>query len=186
MHPAAFTVLAAHIIVSMITPCLRHLGVLAIVGISTALASDGWIVRQDGVGPLKIGTSLSELNMVLHEKFVMPESKDDQGCFYVRSTKHPHISFMIEGGRLVRIDVDGAGVSTAEGVQVGDSEAHALRVYGSSLKVTPHAYTGPEGHYLTVRSKDGRCGVRFEAENGKIQTFYAGRYKAIQYIEGCQ
>jgi hypothetical protein len=170
----------------MITRSLARLGVLAIIGIGTSVASDGWVVRQDGIGPVKIGMRLSELNTILHEKFAVPESKDDQGCFYVSPTNHPQISFMIEDGRLVRIDAHGAGVSTAEGIQVGDSEAHALQVYGPSLKVTPHAYTGPAGHYLTIRSKDGLYGVRFETENEKIKTFYAGRFKAIQYIEGCQ
>jgi hypothetical protein len=75
-------------------------------------AGDGWVVRQDGVGPVKVGMSLSQLNLALQEKFVMPQDKEDQGCFYVTSTKHPQVSFMIENGRLVRIDVDKRGVAT--------------------------------------------------------------------------
>jgi hypothetical protein len=35
---------------------------------------------------------------------------------------------MIEEGRLVRIDVDKAGISNAAGLQVGDSEAHVKQV----------------------------------------------------------
>jgi hypothetical protein len=114
----------------------------------------------------------------------MPHDKGDQGCFYVKPAKHAHIAFMIEGGHLARIDVDKAGISTAEGVQVGDSEAHTLQVYGPRLKIEPHHYT--EGHYLTIRSVNGRYGIRFETEKGKIQTFYAGRFEAVQYVEGCQ
>jgi len=163
----------------------RALGVLAIVSVGASLASDGWIIRQDGIGPIRIGMSVSQLNTALHEKFAMPEKKEDQGCFYVHPSKHSAVSFMIEDGRLVRIDVDKAGVLTVEGVQVGDSEKHVVQVYGPSLKVEEHAYT-PEGHYLTVRSKDGRYGIRFETEKGKVQTFYAGRFKAVKYIEGCQ
>ncbi|MBZ5550851.1 MAG: hypothetical protein LAO22_23325 [Acidobacteriia bacterium] len=130
--------------------------------------------------------SLSQLNTVLGEKFSMPADKEDRGCFYVSSSKHPRISFMIEDGRFVRIDVESAGVATSEGIQVGDSESRALKVYGPRLKIEAHAYTGPEGHYLTARSKDGRFGVRFETDQEKITMFYAGRYDAIQYIEGCQ
>jgi hypothetical protein len=152
----------------------------------SSLANDTWVVREDGVGPVKIGMTLSQLNTVLHSKFSMPAAKDNQGCFYVNPSKHPRIAFMIEDGRLVRIDVEIAGVATSEGIQVGDSESRALRVYGFRLKVEPHAYTGPEGHYLTARSKDGRFGRRFETDQGKITMFYAGRYKAIQYIEGCE
>lgn len=91
---------------------------------------------------------------------------------------------MIENGHLVRVDVDKAGVATDEGVQVGDSEERAKQVYGSRLKVEPHHYT--DGHYLTVRSQSGGYGIRFETEKGKIETFYAGTFEAIQYVEGCQ
>lgn len=93
---------------------------------------------------------------------------------------------MIENGSLSRVDVYSPGIATAEGVQVGDSEEHARRVYGSKLKTEPHAYNPEEGHHLTVRSTDGRFGIRFETEKGRIQSFYAGRYKSVQYIEGCE
>jgi hypothetical protein len=167
----------------------RSLGVLVIlaaVAVGTSLAGGAWVLRQDGIGPVKIGMDLAQLNTILHEKFAMPESKDEQPCFYVDTAQHPHVSFMMVKGRLARIDVDGAGVLTADGIQVGDSEEHARQVYGSRLTVKPHAYTGPEGHYLTIRSVDGRYGIRFETDNGKITMLYAGRFDAIQYIEGCE
>jgi hypothetical protein len=130
--------------------------------------------------------NLAQLNTALHEKFTMPESKDEQDCFHVGAAAHPRVSFMIVNRRLARIEVDGAGVPTASGIRVGDSEERAKQVYGSRLKVKPHAYTGREGHYLTIRSADGRYGIRFETDNGKITTFYAGRFDAVQYIEGCE
>ena len=156
--------------------------VLVILTVVVCFAGDDWVVREDGVGPIKVGMSLSELNAALHERFTMPTSKDDQGCFYVSSAKHPHISYMIEAGHVVRVDVDSA---TAQGVQVGDAEEHALQAYGPRLKVSESKYD-PEGHYLTIQSEDGRNGVRFETEKGKIQTYYAGRFEAIRYVEGCQ
>src|SRR5450631_931085 len=135
----------------MIANKLTLLAVLAIVSINTALAGDKWTVREDGIGPVKVGMSLSLLNALLHERFSMPGNSEDQGCFYVKPAKHPGIAFMIENGRLVRIDVITAGIPTADGIQVADSEGHALRVYGDRLKVGGHPYAGWEGHYLTVR-----------------------------------
>jgi hypothetical protein len=166
----------------------RSLVALSILALTTgtSLSGDGWVVRYNGVGPIKIGMSLAQLNTALDEKFTMPKSKDEQGCFYVDTAKHAHVAFMIVDGRLARIDVSGAGVPTTEGIQVGDSEERARQVYGAKLKVEPHAYTRPEGHYLTTRSSDGRYGIRFETDKGKITTFYAGRFDAIQYIEGCE
>jgi len=88
---------------------------------------------------------------------------------------------------VVRVDVDQAGILTAEGVQVGDTEEHAKKVYGPRLKIEPSQNAGGEGgHYLTVLSSDRRYGIRFETEQGKITTFYAGTYEAIQYVEGCE
>lgn len=148
-------------------------------------AFDSWIIRFDGTGPIKIGMSLSQLSAVLHERFLMPEEKDEQACFYVNPAKHPGISIMIEDGHVTRIDVERRGIATAEGIRVGDSEARAVQVYGQKLKVEPHAYTGPLGHYLTVRSSDGRYGIRFETDGNKVVSFYAGQQQAISYIEGC-
>ena len=154
-------------------------------GTSICTASDLWIVRFDGTGPIKVGMSLSELNTALHESFSMPQDNEEQGCFYVSPAKHPGISFMLEDGHVARVDVQRRGISTSKGIKIGDSEVRAVQVYGNRLKVEPHAYTAPEGHYLTVLSPDRRYGIRFETDKGKIVNFYAGRREAIAYIEGC-
>jgi hypothetical protein len=153
--------------------------------LSYCLASAPSTVRFDGLGPAKIGMNLSQLNAVLHTQATMPATKDQQGCFYVNSNKHPHIAFMMVDEHLARIDVNQPGVSTAKGIQVGDSESHALEVYGHRLEVIPHKYL-ETGRYLTIKSNDGRYGIRFETDEGKITKYYAGRYDAIQYVEGCQ
>jgi hypothetical protein len=164
----------------------RTLAVVFLV-IAVSWAADDWVVRPDGVGPVKVGMSLAQLNAASHERFAMPAEKGDQGCFYVHPKSHPQVAFMIEDGKLVRVDVDKRGISTIEGIQVGDTQARTQQVYGAKAKVEPSQYTGEEGgRYLTVRSPDGHSGIRFETEKGKITTFYAGTYTAIQYIEGCE
>lgn len=129
--------------------------------------------------------SLPQLSAMLHEKLPLPPAKDDQACFYVSTKKQPKLSFMMLEGLLARIDVKDPGVKTPRGIQVGDSENHALQVYGSRLKVSPHKYID-NGHYLTAKSSDGDYGIRFETEDGKITTYYAGRFDAIQLVERCQ
>jgi len=94
---------------------------------------------------------------------------------------------MIEDGHLVRVDVEKPGIATDKKVRVGDSEEQVKKAYGSELKIEPSKYTGEEGgRYLTFRSPEGKYGVRFETEKGKVTTFYAGTYEAIQYVEGCE
>ena len=93
---------------------------------------------------------------------------------------------MVQSGRVTRADVTKRNIATASGIRVGDSEALVMKVYGRKLKVEPHAYTGPEGHYLTVYSPEGRYGLRFETDGRKVTGFYAGERDAVGYIEGCQ
>ena len=148
-------------------------------------ANDEWVIREDGTGPVKIGMSVHDLRKVLQQRV---RTSDDlsgaDSCFYLKPEGHPYISFMILDGHLVRVEVDRRGVATSTGIQVGDAEAHTLQVYGKKIKVSPHKYID-DGHYLTVRSADGKSGIRFETEKGKITSFYAGTYEAIQYVEGC-
>jgi hypothetical protein len=148
---------------------------------------NSWSVRFDGVGPTKVGMNLAELNAALHEHFRMPVHREDQGCFYVKSKNHPAFAFMVEDGKLVRIDVNLPGFLTDKGAQVGNSEEQIRMAYGAEVKIQPSKYTGDEGgHYLTICSVDGKYGIRFETEKGKVTTFYAGTYATIQYVEGCE
>ena len=151
---------------------------------SNVLGADTWVVRDDGVGPVKIGMTLAQLSAALHQELA-PDERDEHGCFYIDVHGHDHVAFMIIDGKVVRVDVGAPGLKTSAGIQVGDSESRARQVYGTGMKVTAHTYID-DGHYLTVRSANGQYGVRFETENGKIVGYYAGTYEAIQYVEGCE
>jgi len=57
---------------------------------------------------------------------------------------------MIENDSVARFDVESPVIRTREGAGVGDLETDVVRIYGSKVTVSPHAYTGPDGHYLTA------------------------------------
>jgi hypothetical protein len=155
--------------------------------ITNCLGNDIWVLRDDGIGPVKIGMSIAQLKTNLHRKVEEEDSGRDSGtdtCYYVHETGREHVHYMMINDRVVRIDVDERGTPTLTGIQVGDSEAKVRRVYGSKVNVMAHQYI-ETGHYLTVRSPDRRHGIRFETDDGKIIEFYAGTYEAIQYVEGC-
>ena len=148
-------------------------------------AGTDWLVRPEGVGPIKIGMTPRELSSVLQQSIQVPTSGDEKDCFYFEPKDHPGLSVMILHKRVGRVDIANSQFSTAEGVRIGDSEEHARKVYGSGLKVEPHHYDAPEGHYLTILSAQHRLGVRFETYNGKITSYYAGTSEAISLVEGC-
>jgi len=147
--------------------------------------SGSLIVRLHGIGPVRIGMSLSDLNRVLHTHYTKPTDPDEQACSYVEVPHHSGIELMILDGRVARVDVDNASTRTAKGIHNGDSESHALQAYGKRLEVEPHEYYPETGHYLTLYSKDEKLGIRFETDDGKITRYYAGTTRAIALVEGC-
>jgi hypothetical protein len=149
-----------------------------------AQTSDGWVIRDDGMGPVKLGMTLAQLKATFHQNLREDNDAASENCFYVHAKGHEHIRFMIEDGKLTRIDVDARGISTNSGLQVGDAEARVHQFYGTKVKVTPHKYVDT-GRYLTVHFQDPRYGIRFETDKGKITEYYVGTYEAIQYVEGC-
>jgi hypothetical protein len=161
--------------------------VLAILIGAPAQGAPEWALAPSHFGPVKIGMTLSQLNKLLDENFERPDdpqNQERQRCFDVTPKKSPHVSFMMENDHLVRIDIDAAGVATAEGVQVGDSEESVLKVYEGKLKVEPMHDAGPDAHYLTLRVNG--YGLRFETDHGKVEAMYAGRFEAVAYAEGCE
>jgi len=170
---------------------MRVLNILVVCALAitfTSSAADDWEVVPNGIGPIKVGMRLSELKTDLHLSYSIEwaQDSDQKTCFFANLHGHSGTSLMILNGRVARVDIDNQITQTAEGIHNGDSEAHVLSIYGKRMKVTPHAYTGPEGHYLTVRAPDGRYGIRFETDKGKVVRYYAGRVEAISYIEGCE
>jgi len=72
--------------------------ILVIFTAANSLAGDASVLRFDGIGPIKIGMSLAQLNLALQERFKMPPARDDQACFYVDSKKTPSHQLHDSGG----------------------------------------------------------------------------------------
>jgi hypothetical protein len=150
-----------------------------------------WTVRPDSFGRLPLGIPLVEANAVLGES--LPTESKFSSCANVRSPKMPRgVTLMIERDsvgapiRVERINIDSAGVRTAEGASVGDTEEHVKQVYGDRLRVEPHKYTGPTGHYLIVQTVgDSLHRIVFETDGQRVLRFRAGRRPAVDYVEGC-
>ena len=75
--------------------------------------------------------------------------------------------------------------ATTAGAKIGDSEERVKTLYANRVTVTPHYYIQPEGHYLTIVSKDGRHAIRFETDGKKVLTYSAGKLNAVRLVEGC-
>ena len=81
--------------------------------------------------------------------------------------------------------IDSPKFLSLSGAGSKSTEEQLQKLYGPHLEVEPHKYLEDQGNYLTLRSKDGRSGIRFETENGRVFRFYAGPWEHLRYVEGC-
>jgi hypothetical protein len=144
------------------------------------------VLRSDGFGPVRVGMTLGDLSTALGEEVKAKYDVFDE-CDYVRPRALPRgVSLMVLQDTVARVDVDSAGVRTAEGAGVGDTEAHVLELYRGRVEVQPHKYTGPEGHYLVVSVPgDTLHRIIFETDGKVVTEFRGGRRPAVEFVEGC-
>jgi hypothetical protein len=161
----------------------RAIGCAALCVPLAALAGD-WTLRMDGIGPLTLGLRYDAANRLVGGTLHREEwSSDTDACYYASIGNHPDVLLMFADGALRRVDVMREGVPTAEGIAVGDTVRRVFEVY-PGVASEPDAYDDRE-HYLTVRSRNTGLALRFATHEGRIASFHAGRWKEVQYIEGC-
>ena len=143
-------------------------------------------VSETGFGPIVVGMTPLEAKAASGDKLQLPERLDAAGCDFVSDPGLEGLTFMIENGRVVRVDVRTRGIRTAEGAAVGDPEARIQELYAGRVTVSPHKYT--DGHYLTVTARDAAPGsvqLIFETDGQVVTRFRGGLLPQVAYVEGC-
>ena len=151
-----------------------------------ASSTDRWVVTSRGLGPVLAGMPLSALGDTLGVQLRAAYPAGSR-CAYVEPAALPSgTRIMIENDTVARIDVRAPGVRTTEGVGVGDTEGDVLARYEGRIRVAPHKYTGPQGHYLIVTApSDSAHGIVFETDGNRVVNYRAGRRSAVDLVEGC-
>lgn len=144
-----------------------------------------WVLRMDGIGPLKIGMNFSDANKASGNILKKTPKKNlpTESCDFIPVKNHPGLALMFVDGRLKRMDVFRNGIHTQTGIVVGANVQQVLDLYPNA-EVEPNEYE-PEEQYITATSENGELSIRFETRNGKIYQFYAGESKAVHYTEQC-
>lgn len=140
----------------------------------------------DGLGKVKIGATAMEIASALGEPLPPPKVAE-VSCRYMRPTSLPAgVGIMLVNDSVARIDIDSAGIQTSEGAGVGEDETRVVEIYRDRVTVTPHKYTGPTGHYLTVSPiGDSSRRIIFETDGHRVTKYRVGRRPAVEWVEGC-
>jgi hypothetical protein len=150
-----------------------------------ALAALTAPVTLHGVGELRIGMAVAQLRRM---GAVMEENPlDDGDCNYWHLNGRDGLALMVVGGKVVRIDIDNRAFRTPSGAHVGMREAEIRALYGAAIRVEPHPYSGPEGHYLVYRARSEPFGMIFATDyrTGRVESLRVGLWRYVQLIEGC-
>jgi hypothetical protein len=157
---------------------LAMLGAVLAVDASAPITTAGW-------GRVRVGMSRSAAARALGGDLRLPAGTTDAtGCHYRTSTRAPGLLFMIEEGRVVRVETKSPTYVTPSGVRVGDTEASAREAYAGRAVITPHKYS-PGGHSLMIRTADRKRAVVIETSEGKVVAVRGGQLPAVEYVEGC-
>jgi hypothetical protein len=144
-----------------------------------------WKVRADGVRGAIFGRTSAATRLALGLPSVPAFPKGS--CEYMDASKLPvKIGFMFVSDTLARVDVRDSTVATVEGARIGDTEARINELYAGRVTTTPHKYTGPTGHYLTVpMSSVPEHLLVFETDGRRVTTYRMGRKPEVEWVEGC-
>jgi hypothetical protein len=164
-----------------------------------AVASHGQspsALTVEGLGPVKIGMTLAEVERALGTKLSMYylDDTDPNACGTGNRAdgKNADVYYLLEDGKLARIEIvtldtgtpTVPAIRTAKGIGLGSTEAQVKAAY-PGVKVEPHPYLEDAGHYMVVKSADGKTGIIFETDTKTVIEFRAGAYPQVGYIEGC-
>lgn len=144
----------------------------------------------NGIGRVRLGMTVAEASQAAGVPLISQgEPAPGSNCRYVAPQSEPEgLSFMLNGDRIVRIDVTGESqITSLSAAKIGDTEAKIKSLYLEQLEVTPHKYR-PNGHYLTFVPKDPQDQENrliFETDGNRVTAFRSGKLPEVTWVEGC-
>jgi hypothetical protein len=154
-----------------------------------AAAAPDQTLSANGLGPVGIGMNTDQLKVALQTRLPYPG-----GCrVLISPTKDTiGVSFVIDGSRVIRIDVDFYGtdphplaIKTETGIGLASREEDLLKAYAGQTRVLP-ASLDPSWHTIHVATADHARGMVFETDGKTVKSIRVGEYPAISYPDACK
>lgn len=155
-----------------------------------AFAADP-MLSFDGYGVLKFGMAADQIERILqNEKPYNINASSECRQFTIPQFAPAGLSFVIEGKKLVRIDVD-FGTATKEttartdtGIGLGSAETDVLKAYPAA--VIKHNPDDPSWHTIIAETPDHSRGIVFETNGKTVKSIRAGIRDVVSSVEGCR
>ena len=147
-------------------------------------ATQPWLARPDGVGPLRVGMTANEALAAAGAGG--KDTNPDTACHFLDVAKMPkRLYVMVESGVVTRIDVRDTSVATAEGAHLLSPQDSVLALYAGRVQVQPHKYTRGWSYLVVTPPGDSLHRLVFEADGSRVTSFRVGRVPSVEYVEGC-
>lgn len=155
----------------------------------TAPDTAPWTVSLSAYGPIRSGSSRADVLAALGAPTQRGRVSPPASCEYLSIPDSPlarDIRLMVVDDTIVRFDVDSPPVATMWGDRVGDSERAVVARHAGDVRIQPHKYTGPKGHYVVVTSQDDTLHrLVFETDGQRVLAYHAGLRPYVDWVEGC-
>jgi hypothetical protein len=157
-------------------------------------AADAPRLTMQALGKVMVGMTVPQAEKALGARLKPIDRADGistEACWLTQNADgtRPSITYMIQKGEIVRIDVwdkpnttDSA--STDKGIRIGSSQRAVLDAYPNA-EAAPHPHMDLNGRYIRVLADDKNYGLLFETASGKVVNFRAGKREAIELGETC-
>jgi hypothetical protein len=158
-----------------------------------AAAQQQPVLESGGIGKVRIGMSVKQAERTMGARLRSLIPDYGPGCWLaVRADGiDPGLSYMVENGRITRIDLstprDGTAptISTAKGIGIGSTQADVELKYGSSGISARAPYGESDGdRWITVEGTPA-LGIVISISGGKVVGLWGGLRQSIAYSEAC-
>jgi hypothetical protein len=96
------------------------------------------------------------------------------------------VAFMVEGDRLVRVDVDAPDRAAPGGGHVGMAADQVRALYAGRIEEQPHKYVDGAKMLVVSPPDGGAARLVFETDAaGTVTSWHIGMPPQVHYVEGC-
>lgn len=148
-------------------------------------------LRITGIGPISVPMAVADASAATGQDLrVDPGSRlgESNPCGFAQIDGLDELWFMVDGDRLVRVDVTGStSWRTSAGVGVGSSEAEVRDAYPGLVTTEAHPYPMDDDSRYLVVTDPAHPGyeIIFSVHRGAVLDYRVGLAEFVRYPEGC-